>query len=574
MMASVVFCYFNIALMMRKNRRVLSKVGALPAGHSHPIEASTSTCSQDEQEDLNRHRLKSVQSPVHLNLEAAIGRGQLDRERDLHLGVPLVQENVKHRQQESEEIRSTVAVINVKSSYKDRYPIKLKPCMEDAQSIAAPSQISKGQEDKKSLTVLNTGVPSPTTQQPEQDIVGNCFTLQETSETLNPLWPETVSSPFTDHSGKMHSFKEATCTEVRGDDRVRWVKGKTCEGSGTCPSTDIYENIDTDKAKNESLRFNLSSSMIGSRSQRETELPLILCDITDSTKYKDSESKTPIGSCSGCVKSDRVREIPSFNVSSSTSVSTPNRDCLSLPSTSQCFREFDGGKRNNVDNSSASTASTGIIKMTSSDSDKTSSLECASKPFTIGLRNLDHSIIQLGLTRLKLPDSTKSSRHFPANTTNLGYPEGSATDDNAVDLAGEKRKHFGRRGVRESLKNSPEILQRVGANLNKEDNWKGGDRKTGVNKSTSKCKKKTRGKAKFKGELPGPSTMLQERNQALTNQRQQRNMRITGLLFAVTVVYIFSWVPPYIALVRGLFVGYSLPISSIDLAMLTYGPSV
>ena len=56
--------------------------------------------------------------------------------------------------------------------------------------------------------------------------------------------------------------------------------------------------------------------------------------------------------------------------------------------------------------------------------------------------------------------------------------------------------------------------------------------------------------------------------------RSQRNLRITGLLFVVTAVFILSWVPPYIAMVKGFYVGYTFPLSLGEMLLLSYGRSV
>ena len=39
-------------------------------------------------------------------------------------------------------------------------------------------------------------------------------------------------------------------------------------------------------------------------------------------------------------------------------------------------------------------------------------------------------------------------------------------------------------------------------------------------------------------------------------QRRRRHIRITGLLFSVTSVFILSWIPPYIAMVKAFYIGY------------------
>ncbi|RUS68788.1 hypothetical protein EGW08_023451 [Elysia chlorotica] len=56
--------------------------------------------------------------------------------------------------------------------------------------------------------------------------------------------------------------------------------------------------------------------------------------------------------------------------------------------------------------------------------------------------------------------------------------------------------------------------------------------------------------------------------------RQQRNLRVTRLLFVVTTVFILSWVPPYMAMVKGFYIGYSFPMSLAEFVVLSYGPSM
>ena len=50
-------------------------------------------------------------------------------------------------------------------------------------------------------------------------------------------------------------------------------------------------------------------------------------------------------------------------------------------------------------------------------------------------------------------------------------------------------------------------------------------------------------------------------------------MRLTLLLLLVTVVFVLSWVPPYVAMVWYFYVGYRPPLSSSDLALQLYAPT-
>ncbi|KAK3787073.1 hypothetical protein RRG08_031548 [Elysia crispata] len=71
-----------------------------------------------------------------------------------------------------------------------------------------------------------------------------------------------------------------------------------------------------------------------------------------------------------------------------------------------------------------------------------------------------------------------------------------------------------------------------------------------------------------------PIVQVSEMSRRKAVMRQQRNLRITRLLFVVTAVFILSWVPPYIAMVKGFYIGYSFPLTLTEMLLLSYGPSV
>ncbi|XP_013096327.2 uncharacterized protein LOC106079673 [Biomphalaria glabrata] len=56
--------------------------------------------------------------------------------------------------------------------------------------------------------------------------------------------------------------------------------------------------------------------------------------------------------------------------------------------------------------------------------------------------------------------------------------------------------------------------------------------------------------------------------------RQQRNLRVTSLLFVITAIFILSWMAPYAAMVKGLYVGFRYPLSLGDLVLVMYGPNI
>ncbi|RUS76778.1 hypothetical protein EGW08_015455 [Elysia chlorotica] len=71
-----------------------------------------------------------------------------------------------------------------------------------------------------------------------------------------------------------------------------------------------------------------------------------------------------------------------------------------------------------------------------------------------------------------------------------------------------------------------------------------------------------------------PKVQVSELSRRKAEARRQRNLRITGLLFVVTAVFILSWVPPYIAMVKGFYIGYTFPLSMGETLLLSYGRSV
>lgn len=56
--------------------------------------------------------------------------------------------------------------------------------------------------------------------------------------------------------------------------------------------------------------------------------------------------------------------------------------------------------------------------------------------------------------------------------------------------------------------------------------------------------------------------------------RQQRNLRVTSLLFVITAIFILSWMAPYAAMVKGLYVGFRYPLSLGDIVLVMYGPNI
>ncbi|KAL8605111.1 hypothetical protein ACOMHN_018912 [Nucella lapillus] len=72
------------------------------------------------------------------------------------------------------------------------------------------------------------------------------------------------------------------------------------------------------------------------------------------------------------------------------------------------------------------------------------------------------------------------------------------------------------------------------------------------------------------------SPKLTSRNPVITRstiQRNSRTFRLTLLLMLVTMVFIVSWIPPYVAMVWFFYVGYTPPLSSSDMALQQYGPT-
>ena len=204
------------------------------------------------------------------------------------------------------------------------------------------------------------------------------------------------------------------------------------------------------------------------------------------------------------------------------------------------------------------------------------------KPYPNISINMNHSIIKLGLGR-------------PGETLAGGSPE-TSTSRNA-DLIQHTREGFqvvvgdvvgkGKKPVSRSVE-STQKLSVIGGKLRarrvsaaekaptqKTKSGKGIDRKLSDGKIALDNEKDLKKRpSKIMSSATPWSGSLKQRNLEVTSLRQQRNIRITALLFVITVVYILSWVPPYIAVVKGLFIGYSWPISVYELSMLTYGPSV
>ena len=58
------------------------------------------------------------------------------------------------------------------------------------------------------------------------------------------------------------------------------------------------------------------------------------------------------------------------------------------------------------------------------------------------------------------------------------------------------------------------------------------------------------------------------------NRRQSRYLRATILLSTVTAVFIVSWIPPYMAMVKAFYIGYSVPMSQFELLLNVYGPQM
>ncbi|XP_025089957.1 uncharacterized protein LOC112561599 isoform X2 [Pomacea canaliculata] len=52
-----------------------------------------------------------------------------------------------------------------------------------------------------------------------------------------------------------------------------------------------------------------------------------------------------------------------------------------------------------------------------------------------------------------------------------------------------------------------------------------------------------------------------------------RNLRLTLLLLIMTILFVVSWIPPYVAMVWYFYVGYTPPFSSSDLSVMTYAPT-
>lgn len=58
------------------------------------------------------------------------------------------------------------------------------------------------------------------------------------------------------------------------------------------------------------------------------------------------------------------------------------------------------------------------------------------------------------------------------------------------------------------------------------------------------------------------------------SRRERRDFRITALLFLVTVIFIVSWIPPYVSMIKAFYIGYTFPISIPDYIILMYGPGI
>ncbi|XP_076435071.1 uncharacterized protein LOC143274948 [Babylonia areolata] len=56
-----------------------------------------------------------------------------------------------------------------------------------------------------------------------------------------------------------------------------------------------------------------------------------------------------------------------------------------------------------------------------------------------------------------------------------------------------------------------------------------------------------------------------------TIQRTSRSFRLTLLLMVVTIVFILSWIPPFVAMVWFFHVGYATPPKSYEIALRNYG---
>lgn len=57
-------------------------------------------------------------------------------------------------------------------------------------------------------------------------------------------------------------------------------------------------------------------------------------------------------------------------------------------------------------------------------------------------------------------------------------------------------------------------------------------------------------------------------------RRLRRDNKITGLLFLVTFVFILTWIPAYVAMAKGMYTGYSLPITLGELIVMKYGANI
>ena len=213
-----------------------------------------------------------------------------------------------------------------------------------------------------------------------------------------------------------------------------------------------------------------------------------------------------------------------------------------------------------------------------------------------GLRNLNRSIdskLSLGRPRSSTSRSLNDSRHVDTHGSASIHSARGVSDCDVIGALVDQEKPRGREeneGMRSFTVNAPETRDELEGGCGHssgrdrvQNNKKGMPlncmlRKKDITKSTSIGENQTKKRVKSTKAVTIIETQRakprHQRNLEMTTQRQQRKIRITGLLFVVTVVYILSWVPPYISMVKGFFIGYGRTMGTYELSMLTFGPSV
>ncbi|RUS75166.1 hypothetical protein EGW08_017074 [Elysia chlorotica] len=233
-----------------------------------------------------------------------------------------------------------------------------------------------------------------------------------------------------------------------------------------------------------------------------------------------------------------------------------------------------------------------------------------SETYATGLRNLDHSIIQLGLVRCDSSTYRSSSGTCDSST----YRSSSGTCDSSTSRSGSSNPNTDTTNSGSTQSSSPSRCQgEYGIPEHQSDTkaraWSkpladqvglalrlgpaqtaggGGDKERRVVTRAENVPGRGDGGQQETATWSRRATRVTSRENTVTTSataapqgglhilglRRRRNTRVTGLLFSVTVVFILSWVPPYVALIKGLYVGYAWPISAAQFTLLTYGPNV